>query len=290
MMKFTPELAAIHGYLCGDGYVIKNPNTQKHKYYMIGLRNTNMVLLKDFQNKFEKMFGIKPIITNEGRCKTGNKEIYQKLTKDYSFYSYEWKLPKLSKKNLSYWLRAFFDCESWVENQPRKSRLIGLDCCNQSGIISIQKELKRFNINSAVTKKKNRTIWSLKICGKENLQKFKEQINFNHPSKREKLIQAINSYVDYNWKIPSEKEELFEFICQKGKLRASRNEVKILSIKRNNLLKIKKALNKFKLKSRLLGPWTNSYGSEYYCLILKEQGGLLNDRTENRSSTTNQKN
>jgi hypothetical protein len=132
-MKFDKNLSALHGYLCGDGYVIKNPTTQKHKYYHIRFRNTNMTLLKDFQEKFQIVFVLKPHITNEGRCRIQNKEIYCQLTKDfsyYSYYSYKWTLPELSPEHLTFWLRAFFDCEGWVENQPRKSRLIGLDCCN----------------------------------------------------------------------------------------------------------------------------------------------------------------
>ena len=55
-MKFDKNLAAIHAYLCSDGYVIKNPRTQKHKYYYIGFRNTNLILLKDFQKKFNDYF------------------------------------------------------------------------------------------------------------------------------------------------------------------------------------------------------------------------------------------
>ena len=106
-MKFTNNLAAIHGYLCGDGYVIRNPLTQSHKYYHIGFRNTNMVLLRDFQSKFFSEFGIKPIITNDGRCKIQNKKIYYILTKDFSYYSYEWELPKLSKINLDEKLAEF---------------------------------------------------------------------------------------------------------------------------------------------------------------------------------------
>ena len=74
-MKFDTDLASVHGYLCADGYVIKNPETQKHKYYHIGLRNTNNILLEDFQKKFKKKFNIKPIITNEGRCKIQSKNI-----------------------------------------------------------------------------------------------------------------------------------------------------------------------------------------------------------------------
>lgn len=157
-MKFDANLSAIHGYLCGDGYVIKNPENQKHKYYYIGLRNTNDVLLKDFQKKFNSAFGLKPIITNEGRCKIQNKDIYHFLTKNHSYYSYEWKLPKLSKENLSCWLRAFFDCEGWVENQPAKSRLIGLDCCNKFGLNGIKSSLQKFNVCSQVKKRKGRTI------------------------------------------------------------------------------------------------------------------------------------
>src|SRR3989339_467771 len=81
-MKFDKNLAAIHAYLCGDGYVIKNPDTQKHKYYYIGLRNTNAVLLKDFQQKFKAVFNVEPRIV-EGRSVNQSKEIYQFLTKDF---------------------------------------------------------------------------------------------------------------------------------------------------------------------------------------------------------------
>lgn len=197
-MEFDENLAAIHAYLCGDGYVIKNPDTQKHKYYYIGLRNTNEVLLKDFQQKFKAVFGITPIITNEGRCKIQNKEIYTILTKEFSYYSYEWKFPILSKENEKYWLRAFFDCEGWVENQPRKSRLIGLDCCNEAGLIQVKEALLRQGINSQIKKKSNRTIWRLTICGKENILQYRQEIGFLHPQKKQKLEEALASYLAIN--------------------------------------------------------------------------------------------
>lgn len=269
-MKFDKNLAAIHGYLCGDGYVIKNPETQKHKYYYIGFRNTNEVLLKDFQQKFEAIFGITPIITNEGRCKIQNKEIYYILTKDFSYYSYEWKMPELSKENVRSWLRAFFDCEGWVENQPGKSRLIGLECCNESGIIQVKDELQRLSISSQLVKKKDRTIWRITICGKENLQRFQKLIDFLHPQKKQKLETAIASYANYSWEIPIKKEELLSFVEQKGKIRASRNELRILSINRQNLVNLRKALKNYNITSTLLGPWKSSTCSQYYCLKIRE--------------------
>jgi len=60
-MKFDENLAAVHAYLCADGYVVKSKNP-KYKYFHIGFRNTNLILLKDFQEKFEKAFGLKPYL------------------------------------------------------------------------------------------------------------------------------------------------------------------------------------------------------------------------------------
>ncbi len=193
-MKFEENLAAIHGYLCGDGYVIKNPEHQKHKYYYIGFRNTNDILLKDFQQKFKAVFGLEPRII-EGRSILQNKEIYYILTKDFSYYSYEWKMPELSKEQVKSWLRAFFDCEGWVENQPRKSRLIGLECCNERGILQVKEELLKLGIPSQLAKKKNRTIWRLTICGKENILNYQQEVGFLHPKKKQKLEEALASYL-----------------------------------------------------------------------------------------------
>src|SRR3989338_9921172 len=188
-MKFDKNLAAIHAYLCGDGYVIKNPETQKHKYYHIGLRNTNEVLLKDFQQKFKAVFNIEPRIV-PGRSVIQNKEIYQFLTNDFSYYSYEWSFPQLSIENTKAWLRAFFDCEGWVENQIHKSRLIRLDCCNKLGIISIQQALLRFKITSQVRKIPTRNIYRLTISGRDNIKRFQSKINFIHPDKARRLVDA----------------------------------------------------------------------------------------------------
>jgi len=282
-MKFDKNLAAIHGYLCGDGYVIKNPKHQKHKYYHIGFRNFNDVLLRDFQDKFNLLFDYKPHITNEGRCRIQNKDIYYKLTKNYSYYSYEWTLPKLSKVNLKYWLRAFFDCEGWVNNQLRKNRAVSLECCNEEGTFSIQKALSKFKIDSKVRKKTNRTIWRISIFGKDNILKYQKKIGFLHPDKKIKLQDAINSYVDYDWNIPSNRKGIYKFVIEKGKLRKERNEIRLLSIKKRNLQNMKKVLNRYEIKSKLFGPWKSSTCSKYYCLIIKEE--QLNERNTNWSSS-----
>jgi hypothetical protein len=271
-MEFDKNLASVHAYLCADGYVIRNPKTQKHKYYHIGLRNTNSILLKDFQNKFHTIFGLKPIITNEGRCRIGNKNIFFQLTKNFSYYSDEWTIPQLSLDELKCWLRSYFDCDAWVEVQIGKSRSIGLESINESGLEQINKSLLKFGIKSSdVKKRKNKNIWYIHICGKDDLLKFKENIDFLHPNKNKKLLEAINSYETYEWTIPDEKENFVEFINNRGKTRAKTKEVRFFSILKDNLIKLKDILDKYNVISKIYGPWKNGYGTKFYCLSFNQK-------------------
>lgn len=160
-MKFNEEFASIHGYLCADGYVIRNPEIQKHKYYYIGLRNKNIILLKDFQKNFQKIFGLRPIITKQmDRCKIQNKKLTMFLLQKFgSFHSGNWNLPNFSKNEIRRWLRSYFDCDGWVSLVKAKDRKIGLESINENGLKQIQKVLKKFfNISSNVKHRKDRNI------------------------------------------------------------------------------------------------------------------------------------
>lgn len=269
-MKFDSALAAIHGYLCADGYVIKNPQKQNHKYYHIGLRNTNMKLLKDFQIKFYSRFRIMPHITKDGRCRIQSKAIYYILTKDFSYYTDTWELPSLSTENMKVWLRSFFDCEAWVECQKAKSRTVRFDCKNIRGVYQIKDALEKFSVKASIKNRKNRLV-RLNICGLENLKNLKKYIGFLHPDKRAMLERAINSYVDYNWKIPESKADLLRFVDYRGRLRAGRNEIRLNTIKKKNLLRLKRALNRFGINSNIHGPWINGNESKYYCMTIKKE-------------------
>ena len=146
-MRINNDLAAIHAYLCGDGYVTRNPPTQKIKYYNLGFRNTNPSLLKDFQHKFHKYFKIKPYLIECERCRIGSKDIYYKLTKSFgSFYSRKWSMPNMNKKLIRTWLRSFFDCEAWVFCKTHQNRHIGIDSVNEQGLEGIRKALEKIGI------------------------------------------------------------------------------------------------------------------------------------------------
>ena len=190
------DFVSLHAYLCSDGYVVRNPEIQKHKYYRVALRNTNIVLLKDFQNKFYRFFKVKPYIYRDELCRISSKEIYFILSNKFgSFYSNKWKLPNLSKNKLGIWLRSYFDCEAWVICRKAKDRDIGLQCINKKGIYSIKNALLKLEIKSKLKYRKDRSIWQLNIYGKENLIKFQKEVNFLHPDKRKKLQECIDSYV-----------------------------------------------------------------------------------------------
>ena len=270
-IKFDKNLATIHGYLCSDGYVIKNPPEQKQKYYHIGLRNTNEVLLKDFQTRFNQYFKIEPHITkNVDRCRIGSKEIYYFLTREYSYYCHECKLPKLPKTKLKFWLRAFFDAEGWVECQEAKSRSVRVECAHFQGLESVKRAVEKFSIKvSTIKKKKDKNSWYINICGLDDIKKFRKEIGFLHPRKAYKLDRAINSYKNYYWEIPDKIEDLINFIKVKGKIRYARNEIRLNTIKKTNLKILKDKLSRYNIKSKLGGPWKSGTGSIYYCLTLK---------------------
>jgi intein/homing endonuclease len=279
MLKFDQNLSAIHAYLCADGYVIKNLVTQKHKYYYIGFRNTNIVLLKDFQNRFYTVFGVRPIIAKDGRCKIQNKHIFYLLTKEFCYYSDRWSMPNLSKTNLRYWLRAFFDCEAWVTIEKCKNRNIGLDSINRRGILQIQSSLRNFGISSKVKFIKNRGLYRLHIYGKCNLTKFNREICFLHPNKKVKLIEAIDSYSNYLWDFPDKSEDLKRFIADFIRKRTKIDKsyrVRICSKHRINLVLLSRHLKQiFGIDSKIYGPTLNGLGTTFFELAIHKKLEVL---------------
>jgi len=275
-MKFDENLAAIHAYLCADGYVIKNPKNSKYIYYMLGFRNTNIILLKDFQDKFEKYFRIKPHLIEGHRCRIGSKTIYEILTKEFgSFYSWEWSMPKLNKELSKVWLRAYFDCEAWVTCKTHQNRQIGADCVNEKGIKQVEETLKLLGIKTILKRRNTRNIFSLKIYGKEDLIKFNEKIGFLHPDKKEKLNQVLNDFVVYEWEFPKKEKERKKFIKdilkEKGKINKGNKILRVFSNKEINLIKLQKELNNLLNIESKVNKRKNGIGTIYYELNVNKQ-------------------
>ncbi len=266
-MIFNKNLSIIHAYLCADGYVIKNPKTQKQKYYYIGFRNMNNVLLEDFEKNFFEYFKVKSRRCKDGRSVVQNKALYYELTKEFSYYSREWQIPNLSDDNLRYWLRAFFDCEGWVIVRKAKDRHIGLDSINHKGLRDIKLVLKKFKIESKLRQSKNRDTLRLLIYGRDNLIRFQKQINFLHPNKKTKLQEAIDSYVDYNWDF-SDKRLLLQRLLRNK----SGKRIRFNSIIKNNVIKLSEYLKELGIESKIY--FNQNKHSKYWELCVQKKDSV----------------
>ncbi|MBU2639608.1 MAG: hypothetical protein KKG75_02770 [Nanoarchaeota archaeon] len=283
-MKFDEDLAAIHGYLCADGYV----SSPKKKYHRVSFTNTDINLIEDFKKRFESIFGIeKKISITKGRKNwkdrynyiSDNKEIHFELCKFGSYYAREWSMPfNLTKKEISLWLRAFFDSEGWLECEIGQNRRIGAESINHKGLNQIQNKLKEiFKIDSIIKIKKKGKISRLEIFGKNNIIKFSKNIGFIHTNKKKMLKKVILSYPIYEWKFPKNKEKLKEFIKKIVKKKAKIKQIKgkptyvrLNSIIEKNFKKLSKLLyNKYKIKSKIY-KCINGYGTVYYELDIQD--------------------
>ena len=228
-----------------------------------------MVLLKDFQKRFQNVFGTKPKIGYD-RARVYSKEIYNNLTKEWNFYSSSWILPRLSKENLKLWLRAFFDCEAWVEIESRKNRRIALDSINYKGLIEIQRALRLLNIESHIRGIKNRDTFRLQIFGKQNMKGFAIEIGFIHPDKNKKLEELIASYPNYIWDFPIDKKKLKVFIRNKAKIKKP-YIIRIFSSKNENIELLQKILReKFGIESKFYEN-KSGQGIKYYELAIQKK-------------------
>jgi len=293
-MKFNENLTAIHSYLSADGCVIKNPSTQKLKYYRIDFRNTNDTLLKDFQEKFYNYFYIKPNLYLNTRCSIGSKEIYWKLINQFgSFYSKEWKMPMLNGKLTKIWLRAFFDCEGWVFCKSHQNRHIGIDSVNEKGLDQIKEALENLGIKSIKKTIKNGRIYRLFIYGKENLIKFQKEIGFLHPSKKELLEKTILDFVDYDWHLKQDKGLIKNIMLKRVKIKKP-YIVRVISKKKDNLDKLSKYLNMlFSIEFIKINERVNGIGTKYFELNVNKKDevkklimeGLINEEQSNKVGT-----
>ncbi len=268
-MKFDENLAAVHAYLCADGYVIKNPLTQKQKYYHIGFRNTNFILLKDFQKRFKEYFETCPRLIKGERCIIQKKELYLKLIEQFrSFYSRKWEMPSLNKKLSKIWLRTFFDCESWVFCKSHQNRHIGLDSINEKGLDQIIQALNNLEIKTIKKVNKKRKMFRIFIYGKENLKRFKEKVGFLHPEKSEKLNQAIDNFVDYNWDV--NKNSIIKMMKKKVRIKKP-HYVRIISKEEVNLKEISKILKELYSITCIVHKRVNGLGTVYYELNINKR-------------------
>lgn len=270
-MKFDENLAVVHAYLCADGYVRKHLPGRPREY-KFGLRNTNNKLLRDFQERCIKYFGIKPHLRLGQRCEKSSKEIHTRLVEEFgSFHSREWTFPIMDNCLVKIWLRTFFDCEGWVFCKSHQNRHIGIDSINEKGLNKIKENLERLGIKSVKKIIKGGGIFRLILYGKDNLKRFRDNIGFLHPDKKEKLENVLLDYVDYSWNIKPNSGMIRKIMLEKAKIK-SPYIVRIFSREKENLENLEKNLfSLFGIKSIKINMRFNGLGTRYFELNVNKK-------------------
>lgn len=114
-------------------------------------------------------------------------------------------------------IRALFDDEGWIKikwNRRSKStqKLIGINMAKDENLLNehkkflgdVRKILVELKIKpskiSNMGKTKNGISLGFTISNFQNLENYFKTINFSHPSKRQKLLESLNSYKKFNFK------------------------------------------------------------------------------------------
>jgi len=191
--KISPEKAAIHAYICGDGHIkIRNDN-RGYPHHDIRIWPDNKELAYFIVHLFQKEFNIEPKIRDLGkyfRVEIASKPAFLNLIKIGNSATKDWQIPKnLTKKSKIKWIKAFFDCESNVDILGKR---IALKSVNFNGLLQIRDALGFFKIDSKVygpyqPKNLEHSLYGILTITRNNIYLYRKLINFNHPAKKKKL-------------------------------------------------------------------------------------------------------
>ncbi len=114
-------------------------------------------------------------------------------------------LPKFIYLNKDFMLsaiRGIFDAEGSVQNEKikgRNTRKVIIAMKDKEYMLSIQKILKKFNINSRFYKDKDKEMHRIVIGSRESIIRFYRKVKPLNVDKRRKLIDLVKSYKDSRW-------------------------------------------------------------------------------------------
>ena len=164
----------------GDGCLTSRPSIGD---YTIEFDQDNLEWLQTIAEKFEIEFGKRPKLskTKRGffRLRLHSKKIFNEMTKMKKHFK---KIKNEKKETKANFLRGIYDSEGSVQN-----RRLTLSNKNEELLILCKKLLKEFGIKTGKIWKMKWGVKVLPIYGKEMLIRFRNNVNFLHPSKKEKL-------------------------------------------------------------------------------------------------------
>lgn len=195
----SKELVRVLAHLFGDGCLCLD----KNNYLTGSYYNQSKELREQFKQDISIIFGYYDF--KEGINKTTPyvsipspiSLILLQIVKDFN--SKKIKIPsfikKSAKKFKKEFIRSFFDDEAHVRYKP-PHRYIEIALCNLKLLKQIRVLLEEFYITPtkiSYKKLKGFDIYYFYIRNYNNLKSFFDQINFNHPHKKEKLKKIIDN-------------------------------------------------------------------------------------------------
>jgi len=196
------EFFRILGHILGDGGIHVIESEGKYRAFYV---NNEQQLLDSFCNDTKKAFGELKIYSRK-RIEHGD-EIWLPSTVGFTLYKLlnyqelnkKKRVPQFvfnsDKKYICQFLQAIFDDESTISVDKH---MIVISLGNKFLLEDIRNLMLSVDINCNPIYKivpKNRSImYQFSVTSKDNLQKFREKVNFLHPLKRKKLNILINKY------------------------------------------------------------------------------------------------
>jgi intein-encoded DNA endonuclease-like protein len=174
-----PELNYLIGAFIGDGCAFYHKKTRS---YRIIFEVKDADFIESINDTVEKVLGKRYSIYrnswNGYSVVIYSKELYQLLMQPLE------KLEKIILQYPSSFLRGFFDAEGSVDINGRSIKMTNK---NYERLLLVQKCLRLLGINSYIRKRTREDIYDLRICGYENMVKFREKCGSSIQRKMEKL-------------------------------------------------------------------------------------------------------
>ena len=199
--SMTEDLAEFLGYLAGDGAICENK---------IEFHNSNKYLRERYRELIKSLFGVdsREFKSHTTTVVQVTSKILSKMVADLmgikfgkkaSIISVPEAILKSNNKVLGAFLRAYFDCDGFVD---KKRRTIELSTASKKMAKQIQLSLLRFGIIASLKSKKvkqynNAVVYRIYIQGDE-VNKFAKEIGFSHPKKKRRILSLKPSFANTN--------------------------------------------------------------------------------------------
>ncbi len=200
-LKNGPALCSLLGYHITDGCYELN----RGKKNGIQFWNNDKILIDDYCNAAEKVFGKKPSIVMRGKqfsARLVSKEVassLRALDKNLMEKGKQKTIPdqimQCKTEDVALLLRALFDGDGTAVNVPRNGCRVSLVTENRKLADQVTELLLRFGILSSIYN--DRAFFKVDVTGHDNLLRFYQKIGFLSRKKQERLREYLKKKKTY---------------------------------------------------------------------------------------------